>query len=480
MGSRTTKTVITLAMEGTHEETLAAAQWAKPLEGDDVHHVAGVDVKLPGSAMEARDRLGCVALLKLAELPQGPSRQALIPPSPGMDVVTPAPVRETSGGSGTALPMPTPPKKQQDARHSVLLGPPRTASSGAGAGAPASAGAPGGHTLCASLKPGRVASHAPTRAHATAPVAKAAATSEAAREVQREPLLDSPPKAPPVAAANAPHRAKPLADGYEPSKRVEDYIIEPILNLSISEEHLGADAVAGMLSKLVTPTWRVMLLSDGSVTRHLKLLTEETVHVDLVQQRYVGNDHFQSRVLGSDVQTIPGPHVQREVFLTSEKGERMAYAASWWSEDAMNTYMKDSDKPIWYVLRVRAQVHILLREGVNFLCGEPRLLLVELARHLHVGLAARPIADASPHFASPLIFLRVNLASTRTEVYRNILAVYMGHSKELEEAFGCKGPFWGRHYIFWHGDQPMTLIYEVFNPKLSEYLGPAATNPAGL
>uniref|UniRef100_A0A7S3F459 DUF98 domain-containing protein n=1 Tax=Prasinoderma singulare TaxID=676789 RepID=A0A7S3F459_9VIRI len=176
-----------------------------------------------------------------------------------------------------------------------------------------------------------------------------------------------------------------------------------------------------MLSRLVTPTWRVMLLSDGSVTRHLKLLTEETVHVDLVQQRYVGNDHFQSRVLGSDVQTIPGPHVQREVFLTSEKGERMAYAASWWSEDAMNTYMKDSDKPIW-----------------------------------------------------------VNLASTRTEVYRNILAVYMGHSKELEEAFGCKGPFWGRHYIFWHGDQPMTLIYEVFNPKLSEYLGPAATNPAGL
>ena len=223
-----------------------------------------------------------------------------------------------------------------------------------------------------------------------------------------------------------------------------------------------------------------MLLSDGSVTRHLKLLTEETVHVDLVQQRYVGNDHFQSRVLGSDVQTIPGPHVQREGFLTSEKGERMAYAASWWSEDAMNTYMKDSDKPIWYVLRVRAQVHILLREGVNFLCGEPRLLLVELARHLHVGLAARPIADASPLFASPLIFLRVNLASTRTEVYRNILAVYMGHSKELEEAFGCKGPFWGRHYIFWHGDQPMTLIYEVFNPKLSEYLGPAATNPAGL
>ena len=37
---------------------------------------------------------------------------------------------------------------------------------------------------------------------------------------------------------------------------MEDYIIEPILNLSISEEHLGADAVAGMLSRLVR-VWQV-------------------------------------------------------------------------------------------------------------------------------------------------------------------------------------------------------------------------------
>ena len=69
-----------------------------------------------------------------------------------------------------------------------------------------------------------------------------------------------------------------------------------------------------------------------------------------------------------------------------------------------------------------------------------------------------------------------NLASTRTEVYRNILAVYMGHSEELEKAFGCRGPFWGRHYIFWHDGQPMTLIYEVFNPKLNKYLGPSNQN----
>ena len=108
-----------------------------------------------------------------------------------------------------------------------------------------------------------------------------------------------------------------LSDGYAPSCEVEDYIVDPVLNLSISEEDLGADAVAGMLSGLVTPSWRVMLLSDGSVTRHLKLLTEETVHVELVQQRCVGDDQVNLKVLGNDVNTIPGPHVQRE-------GERRA------------------------------------------------------------------------------------------------------------------------------------------------------------
>ena len=53
-----------------------------------------------------------------------------------------------------------------------------------------------------------------------------------------------------------------------------------------------------------------------------------------------------------------------------------------------------------------------------------------------------------------------------------IAGVYRGHNKELEAAFGHPGPFWGRHYIFWHGGEPMTLIYEVFSPHLSKYLGP--------
>jgi hypothetical protein len=40
---------------------------------------------------------------------------------------------------------------------------------------------------------------------------------------------------------------------------------------------------------------------------------------------------------------------------------------------------------------------------------------------------------------------------------------------------GVPGPFWGRHYIFWSGDAPLTLIYEVFSPKLAAFLGPEQT-----
>ncbi len=39
--------------------------------------------------------------------------------------------------------------------------------------------------------------------------------------------------------------------------------------------------------------------------------------------------------------------------------------------------------------------------------------------------------------------------------------------------FGESGPFWGRQYIFWHDDKPLTLIYEVFSTSLQRLLGPS-------
>jgi chorismate lyase len=68
------------------------------------------------------------------------------------------------------------------------------------------------------------------------------------------------------------------------------------------------------------------------------------------------------------------------------------------------------------------------------------------------------------------------------ELYRDIQQVYYGSSAELEALLDSPGPFWGRHYTFWHDEQPLTLIYEVFSNQLQRYLGeldPSAGQPAG-
>ena len=65
----------------------------------------------------------------------------------------------------------------------------------------------------------------------------------------------------------------------------------------------------------------------------------------------------------------------------------------------------------------------------------------------------------------------MHLSDRRTELYREVRRMYHGESPELEEAWGVKGPFWARHYIFWAGSCPLCVIYEVFSPKLEQYLG---------
>eukprot|EP00890_Picochlorum_soloecismus_P002384 jgi/Picsp_1/3146/NSC_05986-R1_ycf21 gene product len=108
--------------------------------------------------------------------------------------------------------------------------------------------------------------------------------------------------------------------------------------------------------------------------------------------------------------------VRRQVFLRfpDRLPSSYVYATSWWQEDVVNMYLRDKEKPIW-----------------------------------------------------------VSLSSERTELYREILEVAYGHCPILERHFGCAGPFWARTYVFWHNKKPLTVIYEIFSPKLSEFLGPS-------
>jgi chorismate lyase len=172
----------------------------------------------------------------------------------------------------------------------------------------------------------------------------------------------------------------------------------------------GEDIVnQGLPHSLLAPAWQILLLGDGSPTRHLRLLTSEPTEVDVIDMSPIGDRHDGAPV---QVEAIASPRLRRQVWLRTASGQRLAYATSWWDANHVDEYLQNRALPIW-----------------------------ESLSRLH------------------------------TELYRDIQGIYYGNSSELETAFGEKGPFWGRHYIFWHDRKPLTLIYEVFSPYLCKYLG---------
>ncbi|TVQ59804.1 MAG: DUF98 domain-containing protein [Spirulina sp. DLM2.Bin59] len=167
---------------------------------------------------------------------------------------------------------------------------------------------------------------------------------------------------------------------------------------------------AGLPHDQLAPAWQILLLGDGSPTRHLKLLTREAIAVDVIDMSLIGMDNDQAP---RHIQSVPGPRLRRQVWLRTASGQRLAYAASWWDASHVDEYLQNRSLPIWD-----------------------------------------------------------NLSRLHSELYRDIQGLYYGPSDALAAAFGEAGPFWGRHYLFWHNGQPLTLIYEVFSPYLQRYLGP--------
>ena len=160
----------------------------------------------------------------------------------------------------------------------------------------------------------------------------------------------------------------------------------------------------------LAPTWQILMLGDGSPTRHLQLLTGERTEVDVIDMSLIGTDRDGAPGV---ITVIPAPRLRRQVWLRTASGQRLAYATSWWEASHVDDYLQNRSLPIW-----------------------------------------------------------ASLARLRTELYRDVQGICYGRSPILEEEFQESGPFWGRHYLFWHHGQPLTLIYEVFSPYLQKYLGP--------
>lgn len=172
----------------------------------------------------------------------------------------------------------------------------------------------------------------------------------------------------------------------------------------------GEDIVKqGLPHQQLAPTWQILLLGDGSPTRHLKLLTGEPTEVDVIEMSAIGEEDDGAP---AEIKFISEPRLRRQVWLRTASGQRLAYATSWWDADCVDEYLQNRSLPIWE-----------------------------------------------------------SLSRSHTELYRDIQGLYYGNSPALEKAFGEQGAFWGRHYLFWHNNRPLTLIYEVFSPYLSKYLG---------
>ncbi|MGB3765176.1 MAG: chorismate lyase [Phormidesmis sp.] len=166
----------------------------------------------------------------------------------------------------------------------------------------------------------------------------------------------------------------------------------------------------GLPHDQLSPAWQILMLGDGSPTQHLKLLTREPTEVDVIDMSLVDEE---GDAAPAQIEQVPGPHLRRQVWLRTASGQRLAYATSWWEASHVDKYLENRSLGIW-----------------------------------------------------------TSLAKLRTELYRDIQGIYFGESAALEAAFEQKGPFWGRHYLFWHHGEPLTLIYEVFSPYLIRYLGP--------
>lgn len=213
----------------------------------------------------------------------------------------------------------------------------------------------------------------------------------------------------------------------------------------------------GAMAPLLAAPWRMMLLSDGSVTRHLQLLTDAKVKVDVLSHDAVRlEDVARDTTVPADVARILlGAN---EISHTHEELDPEALeptAAADCSTDSRTT--------------IDSRTHLLHRE-VDLCDGRDGTPLV-YASSWWTPHAAERFGILRPDGAATERAVWMHLSERRTELFREVRRLYRGASPALEEAWGLRGPFWGRHYVFWAGAVPLCVIFEVFSPRLGGFLG---------
>ena len=190
-----------------------------------------------------------------------------------------------------------------------------------------------------------------------------------------------------------------------------------------------AEAPAGPGQALSGP-WRLLLLGDGSPTRHLESLTGLPVEVELIAMAPERPDPgpLPSAAISSgpsgpeqdppaEVAELSGPLLRRQVWLRCG-ATPLAWAESWWNQREAEQHLHRQHQPIWR-----------------------------------------------------------NLTRDRAELFREVDGLALVQADWLDQRFQHGGPFWSRHYRFFRGGRALTVIREVFSPELERWLGPATQGP---
>lgn len=175
------------------------------------------------------------------------------------------------------------------------------------------------------------------------------------------------------------------------------------------EEKATAFLVANALPK-ISGAWKLMLLGDGSPTRHLQLLTNHETKIRLISMEI---DPLSKKEGPREIDQLKEPLIRRQVWIRNQN-KNLAWAESWWNSEQVSKNLKAKEEPIWK-----------------------------------------------------------NLTQDRSELFREVDSISIVNSNWLEKEFCFEGPFWSRNYRFFRNKKPLTIIREVFNPLLETWLGPS-------
>ena len=161
--------------------------------------------------------------------------------------------------------------------------------------------------------------------------------------------------------------------------------------------------------------WRLLLLGDGSPTRHLQSLTGVAVDVEVIAMEADADTGHEAP---TEVSELELPLLRRQVWLRCGN-QTLAWAESWWNQAEAERHLQERNQPIWR-----------------------------------------------------------SLTAKRAELYREVDGLALVEAPALMAGFGHPGPYWSRHYRFFRGGRELTVIREVFSPALERWLGPAQHTPS--